>query len=90
MSLLPEDEELSEAVEAEPELFLKLLIDEAKKADKNTIEFIVHIAVLATDENVNILRVMNDHPDFVEEHLGERIIWSDAKVGKVDREIRRD
>lgn len=89
----PLSADLRRLQEEDPEAFLELVftrINERSEAMFD-VEVFVEVAVtLARDEGINLYRVLNEHPGYVETLTGETLAFDEAMVSQIDEIVEGD
>ncbi|MDX1745589.1 MAG: hypothetical protein R3324_06605 [Halobacteriales archaeon] len=79
--------DLHELREEDPKAFLELVftrINERSDGMFDVDAFVAAAVALARDEGINLYRVLNEHPAYVESLTGERLSFDQSTVERID------
>ena len=82
------DAPLRDVLDEDVELFLALVFREVadrSEDDFETVEFVSVAEGLAAERGINLVRVVNEHPDVVEDYIGDGLSFPDSTVAEFDR-----
>lgn len=83
-------EVLTGLAEEAPEELLHILADIVSDGDGSVdTETFERATTLFAAMGVNLLELINEHPDVAEEAFGTRMVFSEGTVARMNREIRR-